>query len=46
MTFHDGGFPASPSKDHREEAPETVNVAVLTMSDTRTSDDDRSGQAD
>ncbi len=44
MTFHDGGFPASPSKDHREEAPETVNVAVLTMSDTRTSDDDRSGQ--
>ena len=44
MTFHDGGFPASPSQEHREEAPVSVNVAVLTMSDTRTEEDDRSGQ--
>lgn len=44
MTFHEGDSPASPSKDHREEAPASVNVAVLTMSDTRTEDDDRSGQ--
>ncbi len=44
MTFHEGSFPASPSKDHRDQAPATVNVAVLTMSDTRTEDDDRSGQ--
>lgn len=44
MTFHDGGHPASPSKDHREEAPQSVSVAVLTMSDTRTEAEDRSGQ--
>ncbi len=35
----------SPSvEQHREEAPRTVNVAVLTISDTRTRDDDRSGE--
>lgn len=35
----------SPSVDeHREEAPRTVNVAVLTISDTRTKADDRSGE--
>lgn len=44
MTFHESEFPASPSKDHREEAPASVTVAILTMSDTRSEDDDRSGQ--
>ncbi len=44
MTFHEREFPASPSKEHREEAPPSVNVAVLTMSDTRTEEEDRSGQ--
>ena len=44
MTFHEAGFPASPSQEHREEAPGSVRVAVLTMSDTRGEDDDRSGQ--
>jgi molybdopterin adenylyltransferase len=44
VTFQEGGYPASPSKEHREEAPVSVRVAVLTMSDTRTEDDDRSGQ--
>jgi molybdenum cofactor biosynthesis protein B len=35
----------SPSVDqHRQEAPRTVNVAVLTISDTRTKADDRSGE--
>ena len=35
----------SPSTDqHRAEAPATVTCAVLTISDTRTRDDDRSGQ--
>lgn len=29
---------------HRAEAPKTVSVAVLTISDTRTKEDDRSGQ--
>ncbi|MBA3274721.1 MAG: molybdenum cofactor biosynthesis protein MoaB [Chloroflexia bacterium] len=37
--------PDSPSvEEHRNEAPRTVNVAVLTISDTRTRDDDRSGE--
>lgn len=44
MTFQEGGYPASPSKEHRDEAPVSVRVAVLTMSDTRTEEDDRSGQ--
>ena len=36
---------SSPSvEEHRTEAPRTVNVAVLTISDTRTRDDDRSGE--
>lgn len=35
----------SPSSDaHRLESPTSVNVAVLTISDTRTRDDDRSGE--
>jgi molybdenum cofactor biosynthesis protein B len=32
------------TEEHRAEAPATVNVAVLTISDTRTQEDDRSGQ--
>lgn len=37
--------PGSPSSEqHRQEAPASVNVAVLTISDTRTKDDDRSGE--
>jgi molybdenum cofactor biosynthesis protein B len=44
LTFHDSGYPASPSREHRDEAPASVRVAVLTMSDTRTADEDRSGQ--
>ncbi|MGC4108631.1 MAG: MogA/MoaB family molybdenum cofactor biosynthesis protein [Thermomicrobiales bacterium] len=36
---------SSPSTEqHREEAPASVAVAILTISDTRTPDDDRSGQ--
>lgn len=35
----------SPSTDaHRQEAPDSVRVAVLTISDTRTKEDDRSGE--
>lgn len=35
----------SPSTDaHRQDAPSSVNVAVLTISDTRTREDDRSGE--
>jgi molybdenum cofactor biosynthesis protein B len=35
----------SPSTEaHRQEAPRTVNTAVLTISDTRTKEDDRSGE--
>jgi molybdenum cofactor biosynthesis protein B len=38
-------FHASQSTEqHRAESPVTVNVAVLTISDTRTRDDDRSGE--
>jgi molybdenum cofactor biosynthesis protein B len=32
------------TEQHRAEAPTTVSVAVLTISDTRTQEDDRSGQ--
>jgi molybdenum cofactor biosynthesis protein B len=35
--------PLSPAVEHRENAPETVRVAVLTMSDTRDQSEDRSG---
>lgn len=38
------GFGSPSVEQHREEAPRTVNVAVLTISDTRTRDDDRSGE--
>jgi molybdopterin adenylyltransferase len=39
-----GGFPGSASTtEHRTESPKTVACAVLTISDTRTRDDDRSG---
>lgn len=38
------GFGSPSVAQHREEAPRTVNVAVLTISDTRTKDDDRSGE--
>ena len=41
--FEGSGF-GSPSVDqHRNESPRSVRVAVLTISDTRTRDDDRSG---
>jgi len=40
-----GGFPGSAStQEHRAESPQTVTCAVLTISDTRTREDDRSGQ--
>jgi molybdenum cofactor biosynthesis protein B len=40
-----GGFPGSASTtEHRSESPKTVACAVLTISDTRTTEDDRSGQ--
>lgn len=40
-----GHGPGSASvEEHRSEAPRTVNVAVLTISDTRTRVDDRSGE--
>lgn len=32
------------TEEHRAEAPKTITCAVLTISDTRTEDDDRSGQ--
>jgi len=38
------GFGSQSVEEHRNEAPRTVNVAVLTISDTRTKDDDRSGE--
>ncbi len=42
---HSGGYSGSASTDqHRAEAPTVVNCAVLTISDTRTREDDRSGQ--
>lgn len=40
-----GNSTSSPSTDqHRAEAPRSVACAVLTISDTRTKEDDRSGQ--
>lgn len=42
---HSGGVAGSVStNEHRAEAPKTVTCAVLTISDTRTKEDDRSGQ--
>ncbi len=38
------GFGSPSVEEHRKEAPRTVNVAVLTISDTRSRDDDRSGE--
>ena len=32
------------TEQHRQDSPTSVNVAVLTISDTRTRDDDRSGE--
>ncbi len=42
--FEDERRSVSPAMEHREQAPDDVRVAVLTMSDTRTKDEDRSGQ--
>lgn len=43
--FGTPGNAASPSTNqHRAEAPRSVSCAVLTISDTRTKDDDRSGK--
>lgn len=39
----DSSLPISPSEDHRSSAPDAIRCAVLTMSDTRTADTDRSG---
>jgi len=38
------GFSSPSTEAHREEAPTSVKVAVLTISDTRTREDDRSGE--
>jgi molybdenum cofactor biosynthesis protein B len=37
-------FGSPTAAEHRKEAPRSVNVAVLTISDTRTKDSDRSGE--
>ena len=40
-----GGFPGSASTEaHRSESPASVTCAVLTISDTRSKEDDRSGE--
>jgi molybdopterin adenylyltransferase len=36
--------PESPANEHRDQAPTTARVGVLTMSDTRTREEDRSGE--
>ena len=38
------GFGSPSSEAHRQDAPASVPVAVLTISDTRTREDDRSGE--
>jgi len=43
MTFSEASLSRSPDQDHRDQGPDDVRVAVLTMSDTRDRDDDRSG---
>lgn len=44
MTFDPASSTAeSPSESHRAESPDSVSVAVLTLSDTRDRDEDRSG---
>ena len=43
MTFDEASLSRSPAQEHRDESPDDVRVAVLTMSDTRDRDDDRSG---
>lgn len=40
----DLSLPPSPAADHREASPDSANVAVLTMSDTRDREQDRSGE--
>lgn len=44
MTHASADRPESPSGQHRERAPGSARVAVLTMSDTRTREEDRSGE--
>lgn len=39
-----GSHGSTSTDEHRAESPRTVTVAVLTISDTRTREDDRSGQ--
>lgn len=41
--FQDTSTPPSPAGEHRDASPESANVAVLTMSDTRDRSEDRSG---
>lgn len=44
MTQHSStNVPKSPSEEHRASSPDAVEVAVLTLSDTRAAEDDRSG---
>lgn len=43
MTFNEESLSRSPAQDHRERSPDDVQIAVLTMSDTRDRDQDRSG---
>ncbi len=44
MTNASPNRPESPSGEHRERAPDSARIAVLTMSDTRTREEDRSGE--
>ncbi|HEV2129095.1 MAG TPA: MogA/MoaB family molybdenum cofactor biosynthesis protein [Thermomicrobiales bacterium] len=37
-------LPQSPADEHRDEAPDNACIAVLTMSDTRTREEDHSGE--
>lgn len=43
MTSDEASLSRSPAQDHREQSPDDLRIAVLTMSDTRDRDDDRSG---
>jgi molybdenum cofactor biosynthesis protein B len=44
MTSAERDVPPSPAEEHRQQSPDSARVAVLTMSDTRDRDEDRSGQ--
>lgn len=44
MSAYTSGPHQSPAQEHRDAAPDTGRVAVLTMSDTRSREEDRSGE--